>query len=123
MSTYEGEMRCHHEIHIASKKEKKKKNAAKTRGQESNKKRRGEKRDTNRVAIWIKIRHHSASSPSWHDPLVWDYADRYTHRGERVERDTSSSAKVLGRIGLRRLEDQRLRKARKEQGVVAAAQG
>jgi hypothetical protein len=76
-------------------------------------------------SIQINTLHRYASSPSLHDPLVWDYTDKYTHTDEMELADRSSSAKVLRRIGLRRLEGQRSQKGRKEQGLghVAAALG
>ena len=64
----------------------------------------------------INIRHRYASSPSLHGPLVWDYTE-YTHRGEVRVTDMSNFAMVLDKIGLRRLEGQRLQTAQKEQGL------
>jgi len=66
----------------------------------------------------INIRHRYASSPSLHGRPVWDYTDRYTHRDAvKVTDMTNSASRVLDKIGLRRLGVQRLRKARKEQGL------
>lgn len=76
-------------------------------------------------AIRINIRHPYASSPSLHDPLVWDYRDTNTHKDEVGLTDKSRSVRVWGKIGLRHLEDQRLQMVRKEQGLghFVAAQG
>lgn len=65
----------------------------------------------------INIRLRYASLPSLHGRLAWDCTDRYTHRDAAKVTDMTNSERVLDKIGLRHQEGQRLRTARKEQGL------